>query len=568
METAGRLADLAERYWQFVRYEQPFLAFMAGQLDDETVLFREGLADHARRIAGAAALRRELDLIDPSDLSSTDRATHKLLAGELDEVAEAADVDVHLRPFLLPAGPDFNTVFYANAAVVRDVRSAELHVARLAAFPAYLADVRALLAAGHDKGIRYPKAVLAASAKATRGIASGPPAESPWYQPFVRSGLLDSPAVAAIAARGLRLIEDELIPALCAYADFVEGPLGMGARDTFGCADTPDGARYYALLVRHFTSTDLSPAEIHEMGLAEVARIEREMGKLVDDAGFAGDLDGYRRFLQSDPQFVAPDADTLRMQVESICKRIDARIPAFFKRLPRITYGVDTVPAAASAALPPAYAMPAPSGGLTPGMFFLNGLPERCPSYLHPVLAVHEAWPGHLMHIGLMAELDHLPAFRRHGAVKYTACIEGWALYCEQLGSEMGIYRTPHDHYGRLEMELFRACRLVVDTGIHLHGWTRERAIDFMASRLTIDPGTIAAEVDRYAGLPGQALAYQIGGLRLRALRKRAEAALGDSFDLRDWHEAVMTAGGVTLPVLEQVVDDWIAARTVLPAAA
>lgn len=568
MGEAEKLAELADRYWQFVRTEQPFLAFLAGELDDEAVLFREKLEDHARRIEGAAALRRELDGIDPSGLSSVDRATHALLARELDEIADLATVDAHLRPFLLPAGPDFNTVFYANSASVTDARSAELHVARLATFPAFLADVRALLSAGHAKGIHYPAAVLAASARATRAIASAPPAQSPWYQPFLRSGLMDKPSVAAIAARGLRVIEEELIPALRSYADFIDGPLKIGARETFGCADTPDGARYYELLVRHFTSTDLSAADIHALGLAEIARIEGEMDAVADQAGFAGDLAGYRRFLQTDPQFVAPDVETLRMQVGSLCKRVDARIPAFFKRLPRITYGVETVSAAASVALPAAYAVPAPSGGASPGMFYLNGLPERCPSYLHPVLVVHEAWPGHLMHIGLMAELDHLPAFRRHSAVKYTACVEGWALYCEQLGLELGVYATPHHQYGRLEMELFRACRLVVDAGIHFQGWTRDQAIDFMSRRLAMDVGTIVAEVDRYAGMPGQALAYQIGGLKLRELRRRAEAALGDGFELRDWHEAVMTAGAVTLPVLEQMVGDWIAARAAALAAA
>jgi uncharacterized protein (DUF885 family) len=565
MGGAERLAELAERYWQFIRFEQPLLAFVAGQLDDETVLFRESLDDHARRIGKAATLRQELAAIDPAGLSPIDRATHHLLSGELDDIANFAAVDAHLRPFLLPAGPDFNTVYYANAARVADARSAELHVARLAGFPAFLADVRALLAAGHAKGIRYPKVVLAASAKATRGIASMSPAQSPWHQPFVRSGLLGTPGIDAIATRGLRLIEDELIPALHHYADFLDGALARDARDSISCTDAPDGERNYQLLVRHFTSSDLSAAEIHDLGRAEVARIEVEIAAVADAAGFAGDLAGYRRFLQTDPQFLAPNADTLRAQVESLCKRIDARIPLFFKRLPRITYGVDTVPAAASAALPAAYALPAPSGGATPGMLYLNGLPERCPSYLHPVLAVHEAWPGHLMHIGLMAELDHLPAFRRHGAVRYTACVEGWALYCEHLGTELGVYQTHHHHYGRLEMELFRAARLVVDTGIHLHGWSRAQAVEYMEQRLTMDHGTIAAEVDRYAGLPGQALAYQIGGLKVRELRRRAEAALGDGFDLRDWHELVMAAGPVTLAVLEQVTDDWIAARADVP---
>jgi len=171
---------------------------------------------------------------------------------------------------------------------------------------------------------------------------------------------------------------------------------------------------------------------------------------------------------------------------------------------------------------------------------------------------VHEAWPGHLMHIALMNEQQDLPAFRRYGAVKYTACVEGWALYCEQLGIEMGAYTTPHQHYGRLEMELWRAVRLVVDTGIHAKGWTREQAVDYMASRLTLSRETLESEVDRYAALPAQALAYQIGGLKLRELRRRAEARLGTRFTHRGFHEAVMTAGAVTLPVLDDLVEDWL----------
>jgi uncharacterized protein (DUF885 family) len=224
-----------------------------------------------------------------------------------------------------------------------------------------------------------------------------------------------------------------------------------------------------------------------------------------------------------------------------------------------VTYGVESVPAALSETLPPAYAQPAPSGGAASGTFWVNGLPDRCPTYLLPAMAVHEAWPGHLMHIGLMAELDHLPAFRRHGATKYTVCVEGWALYCEELGKELGVYRTPHDHYGRLEMEMWRACRLVVDTGIHRFDWPRQKAIDYLSARLTLSADAISAEVDRYAALPAQALAYQIGGLKVRELRRRAEDRLGSRFSHRAFHEAVMTAGAVTLPVLEDLVDGWLA---------
>jgi uncharacterized protein (DUF885 family) len=297
---------------------------------------------------------------------------------------------------------------------------------------------------------------------------------------------------------------------------------------------------------------------VHALGLAEVARIDAEIQIVAVEAGFADNLAGYREFLASDPQFVAPNADALRHAVEALCKRVDRRIPEFFGLIPRITYGVQSIPEAVSARMPPAYAQPSAADGSSAGIFWISGMPSKAPSYLHPALVVHEAWPGHLMHLALLNEQTDTPAFRRYGAVKYTACIEGWALYCETLGIEMGLYTTPHEHYGRLEMEMWRAVRLVVDTGIHAKGWSREQAVAYMAERLTLSRETIEAEVDRYAALPGQALGYQIGNLKLRELRQRAEGRLGTRFSHRGFHEAVMTAGAVTLPVLDDLVSDWL----------
>jgi uncharacterized protein (DUF885 family) len=559
MNAAAALADLAARYWQYERTESPFAAFLAGQAGDEAVLFRESCADYERRYGLAGQMLETLRAISTDALSQVDRATHRLLDRELSAIRAHYDVDAHLRPSLLPVGPDFNTVFYANSVAISDAHSAKLHVDRLAAFPAFLDDVRTCLATGYARGIRYPRIVLEAAVANTRGSATIAAETSPWYAPFRKSTAAENPDVQREAERALAIISDKLLPALAAYADYMAGPLTVGARDTIACTDAPKGAAYYAMLAQYFTTTDMTPEEIHTLGVSEVARIEAEMETLAAQAGFAGDVAGYRHFLATDPQFISPNAETLRERMEILCKRIDGRIPAFFSRIPRITYGVESMSAAQSVTMPPAYAQPATPGGSIAGLFWISGLPEKCPSYLHPALAVHEAWPGHLMHIALMAELDDLPAFRRYGAMKYTVCIEGWALYCEQLGIELGVYQTPHHHYGRLEMELWRACRLVVDTGIHIYNWSRVAAIDYMAARLTLSHDTIAAEVDRYAALPGQALAYQIGGLKVRALRKRAEEKLGDSFSLRSFHEVVITAGAVTLPVLEDIVDHWIA---------
>lgn len=558
MTAQDRLADFATRYWAFLCAECPFSAILAGEPVEGPTLFREAQADHARRDARAADMLAELAAIPIDALGVTDRATHQLLQRELGDIRAQVAVNAHLRPWLLPVGPDFNTVFFANAIALTTQDDARRYADRLETIPAFLHDIMDNLSAGHALGIRYPAAVLEAAAANSGGMAKAAPDATPWFGPFKRSAG-HFPAEQACA---LAIIGDRIIPALQRYVHHITGPIAIGARDTLACTDSPDGEAYYRTFVRQFTTTDLDPDAIHALGLAEVARLEAEMADVAGQAGFPGDLETYRTHLKTHPDFVSATAEALLQSVQILCKRIDRQIPAWFRRIPRITYGVESIPLALSVAMPPAYAQPSPADGSSAGIFWVSGLPEKCPTYLHAALAVHEAWPGHLMHIALMQEAEELPAFRRHGAVKYTACVEGWALYCEGLASEMGLYPTPHDRFGWLEMEMWRACRLVVDTGLHWLGWSRDRSIDYMAARLTLSRGTIAAEVDRYAALPAQALAYQIGNLKFRELRRRAEAALGDRFTHRDFHEVVMTAGGVTLPILETMVDDWITRST------
>jgi uncharacterized protein (DUF885 family) len=552
------LAELAERYWQFECHEMPLTAAMAGVVLPDAVLFRESAADHALRDTRAAELLAQVEQIDIGALAAQERATLTLLERELSGLRAQYAVDSHLRPWLFPAGPDFTAMFWANSASVSDADTAALYVDRLATLPGALRDVQANIEAGHARGYRYPRVALEAGAGNTRGILAAAPEASAWLSAFKRSAAANQPAVQEQAARALVLVRETLLPALRAWADFLEGLLARGARETLSCIDGPAGADYYRVWVRHFTSTAIEPDAVHALGLSEVARIEAEFQTVAAEAGFAGDLPGYRAFLAADPQFLAPSADALRRDVEALCKRVDRRIPEFFGLIPRITYGVQSIPEAVSARMPPAYAQPSAADGSSAGIFWISGLPSKAPSYLHPALVVHEAWPGHLMHLALLNEQSDMPSFRRYGAVKYTACVEGWALYCETLGVEMGVYTTPHEHYGRLEMEMWRAVRLVVDTGIHARGWSREQAVAYMAERLTLSRETIEGEVDRYAALPAQALGYQIGNLKLRELRARAQSALGSRFQHRHFHTAVMTAGAVTLPVLDDLVSDWL----------
>ncbi len=554
MET---LDAIAEEYWAFECEETPFAPILAGQAHGSDTPFRETQADYKRRVDRASVLHARLRLIDTAYLRGQSLATYRLLDRELGAVRELFDVELHLRPWLLPGGPEFNTAFFANSSGLSTVEDAQLYVRRLATLPAYVKALTANLLTGFERGYRYPASVRAAAAAGARRAASVTDgAQAPWFGPFLRMPMALEGQVAAAAEQATAIIVSELIPALHDYATTLEGPLGVGASDRLSCVTSPDGDAFYRAMVRYFTTTEMSPEDVHALGLREVDRLEAALAAVA--AGEGIELDEYRARLLSDPAFQASSADALLQSMQSLCKQIDGMIPTWFGRIPRATYGVQSIPAAASVTLPPAYAQPGAADGSTPGLFWVSGLPAKCPNHIHAALAVHEAWPGHLMHIALLQELDHLPAFRRFGAVKYTACIEGWALYCEGLADEMGLYAGPEAQFGRLEMEMWRAARLVVDTGIHWYDWSREKAIAYLTDRLSLDAVTIAAEVDRYAAMPGQALGYQIGNLKVRGLRVRAEQRLGKDFSHRAFHEAVMTAGAVTLPVLEDLIEAWI----------
>lgn len=553
------LQALAERFWQFQRFEFPLTALLAGQPNDDPTMFREAPQDFDRRAGTACAMLAELERIDAAALPLGDRVTHRLLQRELADLRDAHATLSHCKPWLLPLGPEFNTIYFANLSHIGHAEAAARYVDRLATLPAYFEGVQACLREGLARGVRCPRVVLAAALPNLRNAMAGAADATPWYGPFKRSPAQAQPGVVRQGERALGVIERAIVPALRALHGTLENEALPRARDTIACLDDPQGHEFYGFWLRHFTTTETAtPQAIHALGLSEVARLEEEIAAVAAEAGFANDRGGYRRFLASDAQFIAPSAEVLRERCEIVSKRIDARIPGFFGRLPRITYGVQSIPPAVSARMPPAYAQPNPADGSAAGIYWISSLPEMAPSYLHVPLALHEGWPGHLMHIALMQEMTALPMFRRANFNKYSACLEGWALYCETLGIEMGLYDTPHQHYGRLDMELWRACRLVVDTGIHVKGWSREQAIDYMQERLSLSRTTIEAEVDRYIAMPAQALGYQVGNLKFRELRARAQTRLGERFDIRAYHDTLMAAGPVTLPVLEEVVDDWL----------
>lgn len=552
------LADIADRYWQFICHEQPFSAILAGEKTADPILFRESPADHDRRCATASSLLEEVQRIRTDELSAHENATYALMQRELTTIISLHEVKAHLRPSLYPAGPDFNLVFFANSTNANTVQAARLYLSRLETIPAFIEDLRNALMVGYESGFRYPEIVLSRAAAAVRSNLPAAVEKSALYGPFRRSTALAVRAMKNISREAARLIAEKIQPALEAYAVCLETELACDARDSISCIDDPMGQELYDVLTRHYTSLDMTAEQVHQLGLEEVARLQAEIDRVAAEAGFAGNTSAYRHYLATDKSFQANSKEELLEQMRVLCKRIDSFIPAYFGRLPRITYGVESIPEALSESLPPAYAQPSPADNSSPGIFWLTSLPEKCPSYLYPCLALHEAWPGHLMQIALMQELEQLPKFRRNGALKYTACIEGWAMYCEQLGMPMGLYPGPHENFGRLNMEMWRAVRMVLDTGIHFYGWTREQAITYMAERVSVPMKMITAEVDRYIALPGQALAYQPGNLKFRELRERCEQALGEDFDVRQFHDALIAAGPVTLVVLDELMENWL----------
>lgn len=557
-EPAAALEALAARYGTLLRHEFPLNAVLAGQPNDDPVMFREAPEDFARRAAAAERMLAELATIPAAALARQDRNTHRLLQRELEDLRDTWRTGSHWRPWLLPGGPEFNTIYWANSTQISDAAGAAAYVDRLATLPRYFADLQACLRDGLHQGVRPPRVVLQAAVANLRAAVQGGPEQLAWYGPFRRAGAAASTAVQREAARALALIADQVVPALQALAAFFDLTLLPSARETIACTEGPRGEAFYAFWVRHFTTLPLSPDEVHALGLEQVARLEGEIADVAAQAGHAGDVPGYRRFLREDPSFFAPSAAALAEQAQALAKRIDALIPSLIGHRPRASYGVQAMPPAMAEKLPLAYAQPNPADGSSPGIFWISSLVERVPLYLLPSLSLHEAWPGHLMHIALMQEMEKLPLFRRANFTKYTACLEGWAMYCEFLGEELGLYETPHQRFGRLDMEMWRACRLVVDTGIHTRGWRREQAIAYMAQRLSLPPAAIEAEVDRYIAMPAQALGYLPGGLKFRELRQRAETRLGERFDRRAFHDQLMAAGAVTLPVLDEVIDDWL----------
>jgi prolyl oligopeptidase len=387
------------------------------------------------------------------------------------------------------------------------------------------------------------------------------PEKSLFFKPF--RNFPDEIAVGdrqKLTAAAKKAITGSIIPAYRKFAEFFEKNYLPECPDQVGAWQLPHGKELYEFRARQFTTTSLTPQEIHEIGQAEVRRIHGEMEEIVKEVGFQGTFKQFLEKLRTDPQFYFKDSNELLAAYQVVCKKIDPQLPRLFRKLPRIPYGVEPIPEHMAPDTTTAYYRQPSADGSRAGTYFVNLYrPEVRPKYEMEALSLHEAVPGHHLQIALATELEGLPTFRRF--TSFTAYVEGWALYAERLGSDLGLYTEPYSKFGQLTYEMWRAVRLVVDTGMHSMHWTRQQAIDFFAENTAKTEHDIANEVDRYISWPGQALAYKIGELKIRELREQATRELGDAFDLREFHDVILRQGAVPLDVLEEIVTAWLAGK-------
>ncbi|NEV93748.1 DUF885 domain-containing protein [Psychroflexus sp. YR1-1] len=504
----------------------------------------------------AKEILNDLDEINTSKLSETEQISLALLKFKLQETVDFYTYEAYLNPLLSDSGFHLSLSYRVRDLNTYDQVRAYLNT--LNAIPIYTDQHLKLLRKGLKLGISQPRIIFEGYASTYDSQIVDQAEDSYFFEPFEKlpSTLSETQKDSVLQAARLA-IETNVIPQFKRIKTFFETEYLPGTKTTLGVSEGPMGQAYYQNRLNYYTTLDLTAEDIYNIGLKEVARINAEMKSIVEEVNFDGSLDEFIAFLRTDEQFYAKTGEDLLKEARDIAKRIDAKLPAYFKTLPRKPYGVAKVPDA----IAPKYTTGryiGASNDTQPGYYWVNtyNLPNR-PLYVLPSLTAHEAVPGHHLQNALNAELgDSIPQFRRN--MYLSAYGEGWGLYSEFLADEMGIYTTPYERFGKLTYEQWRACRLVVDTGIHAMGWTREQAVEYFIKNTALSLHNINTEVDRYISWPGQAVSYKIGEIKIRELRRKAEETLGPKFNIRDFHEVILEQGVVTLPILERRIEAYI----------
>ncbi len=547
--TADRdLKSLYDGYADWAAKQYGSFENAKGESEQAGYLPRVDPASHAARATYLRQLLAKLDAIPVARLSLDEQTN----AAVLRNILESALSDARFREWEMPVNSDSNFWTYLDESQPLDDPAAyRRYIARMRDVPRYFAEHIANMRAGLRRGFTPPSATLAGRDGSISAFTV-PADANAFYKAFASMpSSIGAADQARLRAEGKAAIEQSIVPAYRNLLSFYRDTYVPGARKTVGASALPDGDAYYRAEVREYVTLPLTPEEIHQIGLREVARIDADMKKTLAEAGFKGSFPDFLKFLRTDPQFIARTPDELMGVSAYAAKRVDGRLKDYFEVLPRRRFAIIPVPDA----LAPFYT--AGRGGLTSCQMNTHNLPGR-PLYNIPALTLHECAPGHSFQAALAEEGKALPRFRRN--LYFSGYGEGWGLYTEWLGIEMGIYRTPYERFGQQSYEMWRAARLVIDTGLHRYGWTRQQAIDYLASHTALSLHEVETEVDRYISWPGQALSYKLGELTIRRLRKEAEATLGTKFDIKGFHTTLLAMGAVPLPVLETRMRAWIAA--------
>ncbi len=554
---AIRLNKLIARVWEYQMSEFPEFATSVGYPGQDRKWTDRSLAAYARRKRELEAPLKILRKIKRSALKPSEALNYDLIRRTFEENRAGAQFPDELLPVSQMWG--VQTEIPQTIAIMSksSVKEYENILARLEGIPAVFDQTQALLSEGMNRKVTGPQVAMQKVVAQLDGLLEKDPKKNPILEPF--QNFPDSLRAAdrtRLAGRAAEILDKSVLPALKRFRDFFAKQYVPACRTTIAWKDLPDGANWYAFKVKQSTTTDLSPQQIHEIGVSEVARILKAMEAVKVKAGFNGNLEAFNGFLRKDARFFFKSEEELVAGYRELAKKIDPGLPVLFGKLPRLTYGVLPIPGYAAPSQPTAYYQPgSPSAGRA-GNFFANTYDLKArPKWEMEALTLHEAVPGHHLQIALAQEMEGVPEFRKHEG--YNAYVEGWALYAEGLGPDLGLYKDPYSDFGRLTYEIWRSIRLVVDTGIHSMGWSREKAIEYFRARAGKADHDIVQEVERYLVMPGQALGYKIGHLRILELRAQAEKKLGEKFSVRAFHDAILENGALPLDILEQRMDRW-----------
>jgi len=503
------------------------------------------------------ALLAQLDAIDVSKLSEENRINLTIIRAQVQNSVDEYVFNSHYMPLTSEYGFHSSLSFMVSQSDFKTSADFQLYLERLQQVPRFFAQNIGWMRKGLEVGLTQPKAVLQGYQDSITAYIVDDVTQSEFYKPFLTNTAgLSSSEFSTLQQQAKKVIKEQVIGAYKDYLTFFNEEYQPGARSDIGISSTPNGEAFYANRAKYYTTTDMTPKEIHELGLKEVARIRAEMDEVIKQVGFEGTFAEFVHFLRTDPQFYATTPEELLKEASYIAKKMDAQLPKLFHTLPRLPYGVAPVPAS----IAPKYTTGRYSGSRRDdqaGYYWVNTYAlDKRPLYVLEALTLHEAVPGHHLQIALNAELEYLPSYRRDAYL--SAFGEGWGLYSEYLGLEAGFYQDPYSNFGRLTYEMWRAARLVVDTGMHMYGWSRERAMNFMSENTALSLHNVKTETDRYISWPAQALSYKIGELTIKRLRKEAEQALGQNFDIREFHNQILRHGSVPLSVLEEQVRLYI----------